>query len=43
MRRFGTVVGVALQIAVMGSLLFLALLRLAGLVGGSRVFQYEGF
>lgn len=43
MNRFGRIVGTGLQVAVMGSLLFLALLRLAGMVGGARVFQYEGF
>lgn len=43
MNRFGRIVGAVLQIAIMGSLLFVALLRLAGMVGGARVFQYEGF
>lgn len=43
MNRFGYVTGVVLQAAVMGSLLFLAMLRLAGMAGGARVFQYEGF
>ena len=43
MSRFGHVMGMVLQITVMGSLLFLALFRLAGMVGGARVFQYEGF
>ena len=43
MNRFGRLIGVALQSAVFGSLLFVALVRLAGMVGGAKVFQYQGF
>ncbi len=43
MNRPGRAAGWAIQVLVTGSLLFVALFRLAGLVGVARVFQYEGF
>ncbi len=39
----GRWIGVVLQAVVLGLLLFIALVRLAGMVGGARVFQYQGF
>ncbi len=35
--------GIVVQAAVMGSALFLALLKLVALSTGSRVFLYQGF
>lgn len=35
--------GVLAQSVILGTLLFFALFRLAGVVGGARVFRYQGF
>ncbi|MEX2215021.1 MAG: hypothetical protein WD768_12880 [Phycisphaeraceae bacterium] len=43
MIRFARILGIVLQAAVLGTLLFVAVFRLAGIMGGARVFQYEGF
>ena len=43
MTRFGRILGIAVQALILGSLLYLAIFRLAGAVGGARVFQYQGF
>jgi hypothetical protein len=37
------ILGIALQAAVLGSALFLALLKLVAMSTGSRVFLYQGF
>ena len=39
----GRILGIVVQALVLGSLLYLAVFRLAGAVGGARVFQYQGF
>ena len=43
MLRCGRILGIVAQALVMGTLLFVAVFRLAGILGGARVFQYEGF
>ena len=43
MNQLGRWIGIILQAVIIGLLLFLALVRLAGMVGGARVFQYQGF
>jgi len=35
--------GIAIQASVLGTALFIAAVKFAGLVGGARVFHYEGF
>jgi len=39
----GRILGITVQAIVVGTLLFVAVFRLAGIMGGARVFQYEGF
>ncbi len=41
--QLGRLTGAAIQAAILGTLLFIALFRLAGMVGGTQVFRYEGF
>lgn len=43
MSRIGRWIGIVMQALIVGLLLFVALVRLAGMVGGARVFQYQGF
>ncbi len=43
MNQIGRIIGVALQALILGTLLFVALVRLIGVAGGARVFQYQGF
>lgn len=43
MIRFVRILGIVMQAAVIGTLLFVAVFRLAGIMGGARVFHYEGF
>lgn len=43
MKLFGHILGIAIQATVVGTLLFLAIFRFAGLVGGAHMFQYENF
>ena len=43
MNRMGWIIGIVLQAILGGGLLFVALVRLAGMVGGAKVFQYQGF
>ena len=43
MNRFGHIIGIAIQASVLGTLLFIAMVRLIGVAGGARVFQYQGF
>ena len=41
--RLARILGIAIQASVMGTLLFFALLKFAGVMGGASVFHYEGF
>lgn len=43
MTRFFRVLGVAIQILVLGQLLFLALLKWYGVEAGARIFRYAGY
>lgn len=43
MNRLAFFLGVLLQSVALGALLFLALVELAALASGARVFHYQGF
>lgn len=41
--KFSRFLGIVLQAAVLGALLFLAIVKLSAQSAGLRVFQYQGF
>lgn len=43
MNTVARLAGVALQAMVLGSLLFLAVVEMAALTTGARIFRYQGF